>query len=92
MRQARTAGATKRKQAEAALLVSHLQQRILSSVEAFARTLAVHRRTMERLWAADSSAGAVVSDAPHLDLLSQGLDRDDDRSQPKASAGAGGRA
>ena len=47
VRQLRLASATKRKQAEAALLVSHLQQRLLSSIEAFARTLAVHRRTME---------------------------------------------
>jgi superfamily II DNA or RNA helicase len=81
VRQARMAGATRRKQAEAALLVSHLQQRLLSSVEAFARTLAAHRRTMERLWAADASTGNTASDAPHLDLLSLGLDRDDDRSQ-----------
>ncbi|HKV40897.1 MAG TPA: SNF2-related protein [Blastocatellia bacterium] len=50
VRQLRTAVLSKRKQAEAALLISGLQQRLLSSVEAFARTLAVHRRTMERLW------------------------------------------
>lgn len=81
VRQLRMAGATKRKQAEAALLVSHLQQRLLSSVEAFARTLAVHRRTMERIWAADTAASPPAqSNQPH-DLLSHGLDRDDDRSQ-----------
>jgi SNF2 family DNA or RNA helicase len=53
VRQRRMSGTTKRKQAEAALLISGLQQRLLSSVEAFARTLAVHRRTMERLWAGE---------------------------------------
>ena len=86
VRQLRLADATKRKQAEAALLVSHLQQRLLSSMEAFARTLAVHRRTMERLWAQVPLAhpmgeGSGVRAAPHLDLLSRGLDREDDRSQ-----------
>jgi superfamily II DNA or RNA helicase len=81
IRQLRMAGATKRKQAEAALLVSHLQQRLLSSVEAFARTLAVHRRTMERIWAADAAASPPGQSSQHHDLLSQGLDRDDDRSQ-----------
>src|SRR5439155_15212784 len=58
VRQLRMAGATKRKQAEAALLVSGLQQRLLSSVEAFARTLKVHRRTMERIWAAEEAGAA----------------------------------
>jgi len=81
VRQLRMAGATKRKQAEAALLVSHLQQRLLSSVEAFARTLAVHRRTMERIWAADPSASLPGQTTQRPELLSQGLDRDDDRSQ-----------
>lgn len=85
VRQSRMAGATKRKQAEAALLISHLQQRLLSSVEAFARTLAVHRRTMERIWAGElatlkSGETPVNERALHLELL-KGLDSDDDRSQ-----------
>ena len=37
-------------QAAAGLLVVGLQQRLLSSVEAFARSLAVHRRTVEGHW------------------------------------------
>src|SRR5262249_52478913 len=48
LREARMEGVSKRKQAAAALLVSGLQQRLLSSVEAFARTLRVHRRTLDR--------------------------------------------
>ena len=40
----------KRKQASAGLLIIGLQQRFLSSVEAFARTLRVHRRTVQRQW------------------------------------------
>lgn len=85
VRQQRVSGMTKRKQAEAALLVSGLQQRLLSSVEAFARTLAVHRRTMERLWASEaaapSDAAAPMSRAAQADLLAGDLDRDDERSQ-----------
>ena len=81
VRQLRLASATKRKQAEAALLVSHLQQRLLSSIEAFARTLAVHRRTMERLWAVDASAAPQPAPSPQLDLLADKVDSDDDRSQ-----------
>jgi superfamily II DNA or RNA helicase len=83
VRATRMAGATKRKQAEAGLLVIHLQQRLLSSVEAFARTLAVHRRTMERLWAREqeSRSDFVRKERQDLDLLSDAVDRDDDRSQ-----------
>ena len=51
VRQRRVEGATKRKQAEAALLISGLQQRLLSSIEAFSKTLAKHYGTMERIWA-----------------------------------------
>src|SRR6516225_9687595 len=50
LREERLKGETKRKQASAALLISGLQQRLLSSVEAFARTLRVHRRTVQRQW------------------------------------------
>jgi superfamily II DNA or RNA helicase len=81
VRQLRLAGASKRKQAEASLLVSHLQQRLLSSVEAFARTLAVHRRTMERLWAAAASATPPPEQKAQFDLLADKIDSDDDRSQ-----------
>lgn len=81
VRQLRLASATKRKQAEATLLVSHLQQRLLSSIEAFARTLAVHRRTMERLWAVDTSAAPPPAPSSQLDLLADKVDSDDDRSQ-----------
>jgi superfamily II DNA or RNA helicase len=39
-------GESKRVQAAAALLIIGLQQRLLSSIEAFAKTLRVHRRTL----------------------------------------------
>jgi superfamily II DNA or RNA helicase len=83
VRQHRVRDASKRKQAEAALLISGLQQRLLSSIEAFARTLKVHRRTMERIWASQISAeeAARTSRAAQLELLAGDLDADDDRAE-----------
>ena len=49
-RERRFASRSSRSQASAALLVIGLQQRLLSSIEAFALSLAVHRRTAERQW------------------------------------------
>ena len=87
VRQRRMEGASKRKQAEAGLLISGLQQRLLSSVEAFTRTLRVHRRTMERLWAQDAVASSntvnVVSSKTkrkQLTLLTDSPDSDDEFS------------
>ena len=78
VRNLRMAGATRRKQAEAKLLISGLQERLLSSVEAFARTLRVHRRTMEKLWAGEKPLEAA---APDPQLVLGSLDADDERSQ-----------
>jgi superfamily II DNA or RNA helicase len=78
VRNARVEGETKRKQAQAALLVSGLQQRLLSSIEAFAKTLAVHRRTMDRLWAEEVVAAKATD--KQLDLISGGVSSDDDRA------------
>ncbi len=70
---------SKRKQATAALLVSGLQQRLLSSIEAFARTLRVHRRTMERQRQQDATQAEA---RPGLfDLLGSGVGSDDDRAE-----------
>ena len=49
-REERHANTSSKAKAAAGLLVVGLQQRLLSSVEAFARSLAVHRRTVERHW------------------------------------------
>ena len=60
-REERHANTSSKAQAAAGLLVVGLQQRLLSSVEAFARSLAVHRRTVERHWEqgqADDTAGS----------------------------------
>ena len=56
-RERRHANASGRAQAAAGLLVVGLQQRLLSSVEAFARSLAVHRRTVERHWGTGAGRG-----------------------------------
>lgn len=50
LRGQRFAGSTKRARAASGLLTVGLQQRLLSSIEAFARTLKVHRETVEREW------------------------------------------
>jgi ERCC4-related helicase len=49
LRERRIARLPNRQRAQARLVFSGLQQRLLSSVAAFARTLAVHRRTLARL-------------------------------------------
>ncbi len=81
VRQSRMEGATKRKQTEHGLLISHLQQRLLSSVEAFARTLRVHRGTMERIWAGEIDAYRQNDLTLKSHDALEGLDRDDERSQ-----------
>ena len=81
VRASRMAGATKRKQAEAKLLISGLQQRLLSSIEAFARTLRVHRRTMEKIWATEAAQAESTKSTADPQLVLGSLDADDDRSQ-----------
>jgi superfamily II DNA/RNA helicase len=79
-RRDRFAGATKREQTQGALILSTLQQRLFSSVEAFQRTLAAHRRAMEKVWAGETAAHAAVS-ASDMAQMTAGFDNDDDRSQ-----------
>jgi SNF2 family DNA or RNA helicase len=79
LREERLKSESKRKQATAALLVSGLQQRLLSSIEAFARTLRVHRRTVERQRQQETTQAAA---SPGLyDLLGVGVGGDDDRAE-----------
>ena len=62
-REERFAASPRRAQAAAGLLVVGLQQRLLSSIEAFARSLKVHRATVERQWEkARETAAAAGSD------------------------------
>jgi hypothetical protein len=79
-REARLAGATRAQQATAMLVVMALQKRLLSSIEAFARTLEVHRRSMAAASAAAPGKVPTVS-AQNLDLLLDSPGADDDRGE-----------
>ncbi len=57
-REERFASTSRRAQAAAGLLVVGLQQRLLSSIEAFARSLKVHRATVARQWEKGQAAPA----------------------------------
>jgi hypothetical protein len=76
VREERFASTAKRTQAAAGLLVVGLQQRLLSSTEAFARSLKVHRATVERQW--DKGANASTVD---LELFTSSSDADDERAE-----------
>lgn len=76
LREQRLATTSKRAQAAAGLLVVGLQQRLLSSIEAFARSLKVHRATVERQW--EKAAPAVVPAVDDLALLTTAPGADDD--------------
>jgi len=75
----RFAAATRRTRAAAGLLVVGLQQRLLSSIEAFAQSLAVHRRTVERRRAAEDAAPAASVAEAELLLTPPGAD-DEERA------------
>ena len=81
LREERLQHTTRRTQAAAGLLITGLQQRLLSSIEAFARTLRVHRRTVQRQWdAMQDDAEAAQLRASSLDLLTGAVDSDDERA------------
>ncbi|HEY6395561.1 MAG TPA: helicase-related protein, partial [Candidatus Binataceae bacterium] len=95
LRDQRLAGESKRVQASSALLICGLQQRLLSSVEAFARTLRVHRRTVEKHRAAEPVPRSALFDlsAPDADddraeLSPEDQERDDDLQIEAASEAA----
>ncbi len=83
VREERFASTTRKAQASAGLLVVGLQQRLLSSTEAFARSLKVHRSTVLRQWKRERTASSPTP--PTLDeqgrLLTTAPDGDDDRSE-----------
>ncbi len=78
IRRQRFDGASKREQTQGALILSTLQQRLFSSVEAFQRTLASHRRAMEKVWAGEGAVRSATSTAD-IAQLSAGYDNDDER-------------
>ncbi len=70
------AGERKSVQNAAALVTISLQKRLLSSVEAFARTLAVHRKSVD----AHDAATVEPPSPENLSLLKSSPDRDDERA------------
>lgn len=81
LREQRLKDETKRKQAAAGLLIVGLQQRLLSSIEAFTRTLKVHRKTVQRQWEKmQEDAKPDESSTSGMDLLSGSVGNDDDRA------------
>lgn len=82
LREKRFAATTRRTQVAAGLLVIGLQQRLLSSVEAFARTLKVHRDTVKRQWekgARDAASEALAEEEDSS--FTKPADADDDRAE-----------
>ena len=78
-RDKRLAGATRSQQTVAALVTGCLQKRLLSSIEAFARTLHVHRRSVKR--AVEEAAAAVTMSPLQIDDLKRlTLEADDTSS------------
>ena len=74
-RDRRLADASAFQQAAGALVIGHLQKRLLSSIDAFARTLAVHRRSVEStLLYAQAAAEAPESLIDDLQLLNFDID------------------
>ena len=82
-REERLADTTRRARAAAGLLVVGLQQRLLSSTEAFARSLKVHRATAERQWekGRKAAAEAVRAGKSEGDLFTRAPDADDERGE-----------
>jgi ERCC4-related helicase len=80
VRRHRFAAGTRRQQAMGGLILSTLQQRLFSSIEAFHRTLGAHRRAMERVWAGETTERSESSPQPELDALTGGFGSDDERS------------
>jgi SNF2 family DNA or RNA helicase len=82
LREQRLQGAGKRVQNVSALLLTGLQKRLLSSIEAFAKTLRVHRRTVENHAAEIRKDLLTEATSPmNLDLVRATVDADDERSQ-----------
>ncbi|MCW6053055.1 DISARM system SNF2-like helicase DrmD [Lyngbya sp. CCAP 1446/10] len=76
LREQRLQGESRSKQAAAMLVIVSLQKRLLSSIEAFARTLKVHRETL-----AKPVSKPPILRLERLQLLSESAGNDDDRAE-----------
>lgn len=80
LQEQRLSSETKRKQSASGLLICGLQNRLFSSIEAFLRTLRVHRKTVQRQWEAAQEEQKKAIPSPQMDLLRSGVGSDDDRA------------
>ena len=80
-REQRHAKASRNAQAAAGLLVVGLQQRLLSSIEAFARSLNVHRETALRHWQRSQASAEPKIEANNAELFTKAPDADDERGE-----------
>jgi superfamily II DNA or RNA helicase len=81
-REERFAHTSRRTQTAAGLLVVGLQQRLLSSIEAFARSLKVHRATVANEWGRGRSlAGRPVGRDDDVRHFTTAPDADDERAE-----------
>ncbi|HEX5054199.1 MAG TPA: DISARM system SNF2-like helicase DrmD [Planctomycetota bacterium] len=87
LREQRLQNATKSLQRASGLLLTGLQQRLLSSIEAFARTLRVHQQTAERQWQ-EFAADLPPATAPQPLLFAASPDPEDDRATQDEAATA----
>lgn len=83
LREERLSKSSARAQAAAGLLVVGLQQRLLSSVEAFARSLKRHRKTVRHQWERSQKLGEADQGTGDkgTDLFTSVPDADDERSE-----------
>jgi superfamily II DNA or RNA helicase len=83
LREERLSGAARSAQNAAALVISSLQKRLLSTIEAFACTLGVHRRAIEKQVAAGRAARgtAATPSRDQLELLRRAPGSDDERAE-----------
>ena len=83
VREARMKEAPKSKRNTAALVMVNLQKRLLSSIEAFHRTLRVHADAVQRQAAAPTAAPepAKAESSRNLSLLQESVGSDDDRAE-----------
>ncbi len=89
-REARMIGATRSQVASAMLVVTSLQKRLLSSIEAFASTLQVHRRAVDQALAQALAQASRAVPAPSplqsaLPLLTESPGSDDERADLEES-------
>jgi hypothetical protein len=86
LRRKRFAGASKKKAAESMIVISGLQQRLLSSFEAFASTLAKHREGMERVWSGQATAVTPARADAWMQEITRAPDADDEMRATRSDA------